>query len=266
MKNFAKLLILGAIAFAILLVATAPATLFVRFLGSESQLRFEGVSGSLWRGAANRVHSGYFSLGPLQWQIHPLQLLIGRLSADINIEPGEDPLYGSIRLYITPNKTLVVRQAVLYSDTDWVLTQAALPIAASGELVLNIERLIAPWQQFPIVDAQLQWRDASITYPQVYTMGAYTATLRHYPAEPNNNQPQYLLGELNDIDSVIHANGRIKITPDKQYQAQIRILARDHAHDDLKRALPLLGETDEDGAITINHQGHSDLFWWTDET
>ena len=79
MKKGLTLALLGSAAFIVFLVATAPASLLAYAVQRTTPIQLEGISGSLWHGAAQQVITPQLQFGPLIWRIHGWRLLLGML-------------------------------------------------------------------------------------------------------------------------------------------------------------------------------------------
>src|SRR5688572_16876313 len=94
MKKGLMLALLGAAAFIIFLVCTAPASLLANAIQRAAPVELEGVSGTLWHGAAQRVTAPDLELGPLNWRLHGWRLLLGQVSLSLEIPAGAPNLSG----------------------------------------------------------------------------------------------------------------------------------------------------------------------------
>ena len=88
---------LGMVCYLAALVALAPATLLARLVEQQSQghLQIAAASGTVWSGQAQLLVQGnapvdQVAIGPLRWELQPLQLPLGRLQAALAL-PGGAP-------------------------------------------------------------------------------------------------------------------------------------------------------------------------------
>ncbi len=248
-----RLLLLGVAAFLLILVFTAPATLLTKQIEQYTEIRFESVKGSLWRGSAERVIMPQTSIGPLYWNIKPSRLLFGRLSADIELKSTEKPgIQGTASIATTLLGKVFVHNAKFLADAEWVVIQLTLPIAAGGNMDLNINELIIERNRLPRIDAELNWQQAMITYPEVIDLGAFQLTVVHQPSD----NPERVLGVLKDINSPLTIDGDARLTADQKYTAELKVNTRPDAPQSLQNVLPLLpGIKNPDGSVTIRRSG-----------
>lgn len=253
MKTNFKLILLGLAAFVFFLAATAPASLITSQIEKHSAVRFTAVSGSLWHGTAQQLITPEFSAGPLEWQLHALPLLLGKLSTTLNIGKNVNnaPIQGYAKASINLFSTVVVQQANLNVAAEEAVALAGLPIAATGMITLDIDELVVKRKQAPRVKALLQWQNASVSSPQEYNLGAYTVTLNHTPSD----KPEEVLGIIKDVDSPLTLDGEIRIQPSGRYKLNVNVNTDETAPDDIKRVLPFIGRQASDGSVTINRSG-----------
>jgi general secretion pathway protein N len=173
-----RLIALGLAAYALGLVATAPATLIDARLAQASAggLRLAEARGTLWSGTgqieirdANR-NSGIAK--SVAWHIRPAYLLLGTLRYDVALDHAQHfPVAISLsRIEVT--------------DADINLPAAALglgapklaPLGLTGDMLLHIARL-AFGRGSVQGNATLRWRDAGSAFTRISPLGDYELRL-----------------------------------------------------------------------------------------
>lgn len=174
-----QLIGLGLAAFALGLIATAPATLIDARLeqASAGALRLAEASGTLWSGTgqieildANRRGGIAKSIA---WKIRPAYLLRGKLRYEVALDRA--PRYFPVT--ITPSRIEV-------EDADIDLPAAALglgvpklaPLGLTGDMLLHIARLAFGRDSIQ-GNATLQWRGAGSAFTRVSPLGDYELRL-----------------------------------------------------------------------------------------
>jgi hypothetical protein len=253
MKKGLLLALLGGAAFLIFLVCTAPASLLAHAVRGALPVELEGISGTLWHGSVQRVKTPEnLQLGPLAWRLHGWRLLLGEVSLSLEIPAGSPNLNGKVDAAVTLLKTLSLSNVDLHADAGWVFTQAALPIAAAGDFQLRIQSAELRHGQLPLVQGELQWQNARIVYPQQLALGAYRLIMRPQPEK----YPEYLSGEISDINSPFKINGSVKIERSGAYQFSARLATAPNAPEVLKNTLLFMGEPAADGSVSIERSGN----------
>jgi general secretion pathway protein N len=253
MRPNTRLLILGLIAFLVFLVISVPATVMTGLIAGRAPVEFSGVTGTLWHGQAMQVTGRDVVVGPLEWTIRPWSLLRGELAADVVIHSStdRDQIAGSVWLGLAIPGVAKIRNANITADAEWVFTQAAVPIAARGRILIHIEELIARRDRLPKINATLSWQNAGVTYPQDYNLGAYHVKVQHQPID----NPEVVVLEISDQDSPLHINGEARMQANGEYQLDIRLRAEPDAPQDIVRVLPMLGAAQDDGSVHVQRRG-----------
>lgn len=167
------------VAYALALLATAPATLIDARLqrASDGRLALAEARGTLWSGSGQlevrdaRGRSGLAK--PVTWRLRPGALLRARLGYEIGLDPGSRPF----AMAILPSRIELM-------DADIALPAAALgylvprlaPLGLSGDMILRTQRLaIGP--NLTHGHATLQWRNAGSALSPVSPLGEYELRL-----------------------------------------------------------------------------------------
>ena len=174
-----RLIGVGLAAYALGLIATAPATLIDAQLAqlSAGGLRLAEASGTLWSGTgqleirdANRA-SGIAKT--MSWRIRPAYLLLGKLRCEVTLDHALRNFPLTISL-----------SGIEIADADINLPAAALGLGVpklaalglSGDMLLHIARL-AMSRGSVQGNATLQWHAAGSAFTQVSPLGDYELRL-----------------------------------------------------------------------------------------
>ncbi|MBE0621380.1 MAG: type II secretion system protein N [Burkholderiales bacterium] len=170
-----RLIALGLAAYALALIATAPATLIDARLAQASAggVRLAEARGTLWSGTgqieirdANR-NSGIAK--SIAWRIRPAYLLRGTLRYEIALDHTAQHFPVTISL-----------SGIEVTDADINLPAAALglgapklaPLGLTGDMLLHIARL-AIGRGAVHGNATLRWRDAGSAFTRISPLGDY---------------------------------------------------------------------------------------------
>ncbi len=82
--------------FIAILVANLPASLAARWI--PPTVSFGSLNGTLWHGEADAVRVAGLDIERIEWQLHPLALLTGRLSAQVEATGAGDHLSANVAL------------------------------------------------------------------------------------------------------------------------------------------------------------------------
>ena len=169
-----KQLLLFVLVVVFFFIANAPATLITPYVKNIQNLNISHINGSLWQGS---ITSNHFE--KLSWDINPLYLLLGQISADIAIKFDEHN-------HLNINAVMGLFTDPYIDDTSGQLTTTYLqqlvpntPIMANA--TLDIQHGRATWLN---LDTTLpQKAELSIGANQVNLLGEkigdYQATLNY---------------------------------------------------------------------------------------
>lgn len=166
---------IGLTAYALGIIATAPATLIDASLQSVSQgkLRLTESQGSLWAGSGQieiRDPNGRAGVAKsVSWHMQPASLLLGRLLCEVKLDQTNKPFVVAISL-----------SGIEMSNADMVLPATALglgmpelaPLGLTGGISLHVAHLLVERKQMR-GNATLQWRDAGSVFTPVSPLGDY---------------------------------------------------------------------------------------------
>ncbi len=252
MKKGLMVALLGAAAFVVFLAITAPASLLASAIQRATPVQLQGVSGSLWHGTAQQITAPELQLGPLNWRLHGWRLLLGEVRLSLEIPPDAPHVSGKAQVAASILQKLSLSDVDLSADAEWVFTQATLPLAAGGRFHLRIESAELRRAELPRMQAQVDWEQARIVYPQPHDLGAYRMTMHHHP----QTNPEYLLGELKDINSPFKIDGSIKIQRNGDYQFNAVLSTTPDAPEIFKNTLPFVGVPGPDGSVPVERTGN----------
>ena len=174
-----QLLGLGLGAYALALIATAPASLIDAGLQQETEgrLRLAEAQGTLWSGTGlieirDRMHRSGVAKS-ITWQVLPAYFLRGQLRCDIGLDlaPKRFPVTISMA-------------TIEVADADINLPAAALglaipklaPLGLTGDVLLHVARLSFGRSAIQ-GNATLQWRGAGSAFTRVSPLGDYELRL-----------------------------------------------------------------------------------------
>ncbi len=245
MKRLLAALLLFLVSLAIFLVAGLPARFLTQYLPADVPVQLVAVDGTLWRGQAAELRWRGQPLGAVQWRVHALPLLLGRLQARLTLRGEALEARGLVTLH--RDGVLVLRDALADADV------AALPLEAlqllvrpAGHLQAAVRELTLrerhPWS----ADADLLWQPARLTSPVDFDLGGVQLTV--------HGRRGTLDGKLGSRGGPLDARGTLQLRPDGRLAVDVRLAPRPEAPDDLRDLLAMLGRPGPDGAVRLRQQ------------
>ena len=154
-----KWLLFAVIIFFIFVMLQVPAEWLISKFYKNNQ-NLQNVSGNIWRGQAD-WNKGQLK-GSISWKTRPLDLLLLRAGADVEIHSGNTQLEGIIGYGL--GKTIVINSfngqiapETLKALADWQWPSNAIQLK-------DISLKYKPQQGFSKTDGQLQWAGGELLY------------------------------------------------------------------------------------------------------
>ncbi len=252
MTRPAWLVVAGVSAFLLFLVSSVPASVGLRWF-APATLRMNGVSGTLWHGAATSADIGKVHLGETAWSLSPLALVTGRLGGDVQTRIGD----GNVRGDVAVNRAGDLRCTACSYEGPIASLRPVIPALRSVEGQLNL--------QVAAIEVRDKWP----------TRAVGTATLTDVPiaaaGQPRRDLPVATIAATVKADPVsddgliavsvqdgggpLELNAQLKLTPPGAFEFAGRVKARADAPPELVNALAALGPRGQDGSTEIGLSG-----------
>lgn len=238
-----KLSALGAFAFVISLVASAPAHLAIRFL--PPGIKPDGLQGTLLHGQASRLQIRSFDLGAVTWNLQPLYLLLGRIQSNVSVRQPDLRGRGHVAFGLNG---VQIADARLTGDTGLLAPYLAnYGVAVSGRFDADVELLKLNDAGPQATDGTIVWRGARLDSPAPVSLGDVNVAL--------SQEEETAVADLKNTGEELRLTGRAHVRPGWNYIAQMKIEPTAATAQSVRDTLPLLGRPDSNGAVTLNQEG-----------
>lgn len=205
-----------------------------------------GLEGTVWSGEAASLSVNGVSLGRADWELHQLQMLLGRIGAHWMVQPEGGYLSGDltaageeIRLAEVEGR-LPAAQVMAYAP--------ALPVHIEGEISARMERLTLAQSQLREVQGTLVWHGAAVTAPMEMALGDLRVELT--TAADGN-----IVGDISDAGGPLELAGEVVLSPQGTYRLELNLASRAGASPELEQALGLLGRPGPGGKRRLTYSG-----------
>lgn len=142
----------GALAFAVTLVAAAPASILSAFIDHDtSRISYSSVSGTIWSGLLKDASLAGAPLGDVSFTVSPWSLL--RFSPEIALSANGGAAVGELRVSVSPGKKLSVRDA-----TADIEVAAIAPRGVFGEPAFGLAKIAIAKLTVSEIDGCLEGR------------------------------------------------------------------------------------------------------------
>lgn len=226
------------LAFVLMLLVTAPATLLTRTASRVvPALGFSGVQGSVWHGEAKLLRFGDAQLQDLHWQLSPWRLLLGQ--AAVNFEFGVGSAQqGSGTVLAGLSGAITASNISLHLPAQALQPFVRLPgVGFAGELQLELAELAYASGRVERLQGRLLWQQAQVRTPLGQPrLGAYAVDL-------GGDGEGGVNGDITDIDGVLGLSGRFHVN---QSALALEGSVRADLPEELDRFFRVIGRLDGD--------------------
>jgi len=249
-KSFYKFLTFGVVMYIVFLFATLPAnTVYAFFIKSSPQLRnvkLTGLSGTIWSGLAADANINNIELGKLEWDMHVIPLLIGRVSFDMKFKSLTSQGHGAVAASLggkifAENLELRAPMSIL---TPFMY---GYPISLDGQLAAHIKELeIEPGSRLNISGRVVAMNAASLS-PQRIEFGDHVVKL----------SPNDMGSKINIVDQggALLLQGNVNVQGSGKYNVNLTMAPREDAAPALVQSMKFLGRADAAGKYYFRKQG-----------
>ena len=222
----------------IFLLATAPASILFSNIKLPPNLRITSVSGTVWNGRIEHVEFSGIQVGSVQWVVHPLALLLGSLSVDIEIKNKAQYLTTTMKL--SPLKKIQLEGTLF--DVDLALFQPliyGMPIAYSGQAKGALPHFSFKKNDSISLNGKMSLNAIKLISPQQQEFGNFIIDF-------NSINEKSIKAVIRDDNAPLKLNGNI----DLDHLGQLKLATQFSALEEnssLDKMLDFLGRADEKG-------------------
>lgn len=245
MKRRAFLIGIGLLAFALFLLARAPASIVAERL-PPGMLALSGLQGTVWSGQAQQVVTQGVTLGRTQWRWVPASLLRGRFGYRVATSLDGHPIDGRVDSGIDGT----LRLTDLSGSVPLASLAAALPTGFfTGLLDLEVRELHLD-QYWPTrIDADIKVSElTALTTSPPTLLGDFQLTFGKQHTYPMQAQVRSLGGPLN-------AEGELTLGAERRFGLDLRLGPASGADNSITNMLRFIGPPDADGQHRLRHSG-----------
>jgi general secretion pathway protein N len=212
------LIFTGVGSFLLTSLTQLPASLILTHLPADLAVQLQGISGSIWQGAAETVDIQNVQIRNLQWDIQTTALLRGRLAAQLRGSLAEGGQFeGNCGMTLAGAVHCTdLNVTALPAQTLTPYLQGAMIPPLSGNLQLQLASLDWAKPALPQINGHVEWQDAGIQMnPKRY--GTYTAILS------NGEDKVQQISLASAPGAAFTLNGNTTLQADGQYQTRLNL-------------------------------------------
>ena len=256
-KSSIKYIVLGLVSYLIFVIAQLPANKVYYFAEDilddrDVPLEIYGLTGSVWNGEAKRISYNGQHFNQVAWELHPLALLTGNMSASLRYKNPEGDASGLFSYSFSGTITAENFRANIQATE--ALKLAKIPaFKLGGEFKLNLPRLVLSDNRLSFVSGRLLWADAKSIFPQKLTLGDLVVDM-------STGEDDVISANLNDGGGPLELGGGLTLTPDGKYDFKGQFASREGRQSVLGRALGFMGRYDASGKAILTRTGNVSEF------
>jgi general secretion pathway protein N len=231
------LIAVGIAAFALTLLVGLPARLLAPLL--PPRITVGALDGSIWRGSADALALDGRSLGAVHWQLRPLQVFLGRLALDVQLDRRDGQASAGLRLGLGGRFEARNVEAHLPIES---LPPGIVPRGWAGALRADLAELSLPAGAVPRIAGTVELRNLKAPPPQGAAIGSYRLVF-----DAASKQKDRLVGRVQDIEGPMQVAGTLTLGADRSYVIDGLVAPREGATQAVTETLRYLGAPDAQG-------------------
>lgn len=237
MTGLRPALLLAAAGFLLAVVATLPLRWLVPLL--PATLECAAPTGSVWSGQCAALRLGPNALGTTTWSVRPLELLRGRLGADISLQQPGLSLRAIVA--VSPTGTLSARDLSGEVQLGYAFVERLAP-NLRGRLALNLSEVVVRNRWVRSLRGDIVVDGLQQTHPQALALGSYRI---QFDAPPD--AAGRLVGKLQDSGGPLDVSGTLALLAEPGYELTGSVATRADAPQVLADQIRFLGSPDAAG-------------------
>lgn len=241
-KNIQYILIIIAL-YLFFLVIRLPATVILSSVTLPNNIKLSSVSGTIWSGEIKQLKVSGIDLGSIKWELHPLNLILGELSADVSVVKNKQ--------YINTEVTLSYSGKIELEETRFLIDLSSLqpltygmPFSYAGKASGYFPISFFHKNNYVGLNGKLSLTNMQMISPQRQSFGDFIIDFR---AEKEGATS----GKIKDSGGALDISGQLMLKKHGQFNFSAKLAARE-AGSSLEKALSFLGRKDESGRIQLN--------------
>lgn len=252
MKKIVKYSLFGLFVYLLSLLTLFPADRAYSLVRErvELPLQLYQLSGSIWNGHVGLLRAPGISIADIDWCLHVLPLLSGRIELGLTIAGSVNPLQLVVGRYM--DGSLYIHddgQELPVAELEDLLNPQ--PMGLTGALTLDLDDIRLASGRLLQLNGDVTWYHAGLGDPVNIDVGDLAATV--------STKDDVIQATVKDQGGPLAVDGLIMLMPDSTYRLTMNLTVKDNARSDLKQSLRLLGTPNRDGRVSVTRRGRLDL-------
>ena len=238
-----KIILIVIALYLFFLITTLPATVALAAINLPKNITLSSISGTIWSGNARQLHVSGVALGSVNWELHPLNLIIGELSADVSVINDEQYINTQLNLSSSGKIELEETRFLIDLSSLQPLTYG-MPFSYAGKVSGYFPVSFFQKNNYVGINGKLSLNDILMISPQRQSFGDFVIDFR---AEKEGATS----GKIKDSGGLLNATGQLILNKNGQLNLSMKLAAR-KTGGSLEKMLSFLGKKDAGGRVTFN--------------
>ena len=243
-KNNIKLIFAVFILYIFFLLINIPASFVFSTMDLPKNVKTNVVSGSIWSGKVRQLTVSGVSLGSISWQLHPLSLLIGNITADVSAVNNKQYINSEISISLSGKVELEETRFKFDLESLQPLIYG-MPITYSGKASGYFPFSYFQKNNYVAVNGKLSLSSINMISPQLKNFGDFIVDFR---AEKEGGTS----GKIKDSGGELSLDGKLNLNKNGLIHISTKLAARESGSS-IDNVLGFLGRKDSKGQINITN-------------
>ncbi|MCK4864956.1 MAG: type II secretion system protein N [Gammaproteobacteria bacterium] len=225
------------------LVINLPANMVVSFIKIPGNIKISSTSGTIWSGSISKLKISGINLGSVNWELHPLNLLIGELSVDVSIVNRKQ--------YFKSEVSFSTSGKIEFEETNFKFNLSSLqpltygmPFSYAGDISGYFPLSFFHKNNYVGVNGKLSLSNMVMISPQQQSFGDFFIDFR---AEKEGATS----GRIKDSGGELSLDGQLSMSKNGQFKISAKLAAREK-NSSLEKVILFLGRKDASGRVLLN--------------
>lgn len=242
-KKNIKYISLVFVLYLFFLITNLPANIVLSVMNIPGNIKIMSVSGTVWSGEVRSLKYSGIDLGSVNWELHPLNLLIGELSADVSIVNKKQYFKSEVN-YSSSGKIELEETRFLINLSSLQPLTYGMPFSYAGNASGYFPVSSFHKNNYVSINGKLSLSNIEMISPQHQSFGAFSIDFR---AEKEGATS----GRIKDNGGELNMEGQLTLSKKGQFNIAAKLAAREK-NSSLEQVISFLGGKDASGRVSLN--------------
>lgn len=243
-----NLALIGILSFTIAAIAMIPAKFAYSFLNTNTaSFQLYDIKGTIWSGQASQLHIPGQVFNKVKWQIHPVSMLLGDITVDIQISDSDYPVKATISRNFFSGLTQAENlKAIVPASLVQQLPYGNF-LGLSGTININLPTIITSENSLKTANGIIRLNEGQLTTPVQSALGNIEFKI--------SSKDDDILVVISDQKAPIGIQGTLRIKPDNKFTFKASFTPRPNANVFLINMLKNVGQQQQNGSMLVQYSG-----------